>query len=353
MVDRASTKTLRFCGCAQFRQRIVCSTLSSRPVRINRIRESDEQPGLKQCEASLLRLMDRLTNGSKIEINETGTSVRYVPGVLMGGSFTHDCGTERAIGYFLEALLPLAPFCKKRLVVRLQGITNDDTDPSIDAMRSCAMPLVKRFGIDANVQLKRRGAPPGGGGEIVFSCEPVRELSPIELVEPGLIKRVRGVAYCTKTSPQFANRMVTSARALLNRLIPDVYIYTDHYTGKEAGESPGYALSLMAETTEGCQISAECAAVGKSMPEDIGDRCSRLLCDEIAKGGCVDTPLQSLALLLMAVSSEVSEGRPKPTCRRRCRCRCCPCRASLTAHHWLRPHVIGGIKLSQEQISDD
>jgi hypothetical protein len=27
--------------------------------------------------------------------------------------------------------------------------------------------------------------------------------------------------------------------------------------------------------------------------------------------------------------------------------------ASLTAHHWLRPHVIGGIKLAQEQTSDD
>ncbi len=32
-----------------------------------------------------------------------------------------------------------------------------------------------------------------------------------------------------------ANRVVDSARGLLNKLLPDVYIYTDHYTGAEAG----------------------------------------------------------------------------------------------------------------------
>lgn len=34
---------------------------------------------------------------------------------------------------------------------------------------------------------------------------------------------------------QFSNRVVASGRALLNRLLPDVYIYTDHYSGKARG----------------------------------------------------------------------------------------------------------------------
>lgn len=60
-------------------------------------------------------------------------------------------------------------------------------------------------------------------------------------------------------SPQMANRMVESSRSLLSRYIPDVYIYTDVYKGAESGASPGYALSLVAETTNQCLISTECA----------------------------------------------------------------------------------------------
>ena len=49
---------------------------------------------------------------------------------------------------------------------------------------------------------------------------------------------MRGLAYSTRVSPQTANRMVDSARGLLNHWIPDVYIYTDHYKGEESGKSP-------------------------------------------------------------------------------------------------------------------
>jgi RNA 3'-terminal phosphate cyclase-like protein len=38
---------------------------------------------------------------------------------------------------------------------------------------------------------------------------------------------------------------------VLNHLIPDVFIYTDHYKGRDAGASPGFGCSLAAESTEG------------------------------------------------------------------------------------------------------
>lgn len=40
----------------------------------------------------------------------------------------------------------------------------------------------------------------------------------------------RSILWCLSAC-QFANRVVASGRALLNRLLPDVYIYTDHYSG--------------------------------------------------------------------------------------------------------------------------
>ena len=65
---------LRFRGCQHFRQRLLLSTLSGKAMRIDDIRVNDQSPGLRDYEASLLRLLEKLTNGCLVEINETGGS---------------------------------------------------------------------------------------------------------------------------------------------------------------------------------------------------------------------------------------------------------------------------------------
>ena len=81
---------------------------------VDDIRVDDAAPGLREHEASLLRLLEKVTNGTVVEINETGTRLRYAPGVVTGGAgHEHDCGTARSIGYFLEPLVCLALFAKK------------------------------------------------------------------------------------------------------------------------------------------------------------------------------------------------------------------------------------------------
>jgi len=89
---------LRFEGCRQFRQRLTFATLARKRLRVDNIRHLDEEPGLQDFEASYLRLLDSLTNGSKLEINETGTCLRYNPGLIIGGSVEHACGLSRSIG---------------------------------------------------------------------------------------------------------------------------------------------------------------------------------------------------------------------------------------------------------------
>lgn len=54
--------------------------------------------------------------------------------------------------------------------------------------------------------------------------------------------------------------MVDGARGVLNSLLSDVYIFTDALSGAASGKSPGYGLTLVAETSSGCLISAEACA---------------------------------------------------------------------------------------------
>mmetsp|Transcript_3024 Transcript_3024/g.10120 ORF Transcript_3024/g.10120 Transcript_3024/m.10120 type:complete len:177 (+) Transcript_3024:390-920(+) len=169
----------------------------------------------------------------------------------------HDCGCVRGLGYFIEPLLAIALFAKSDLTVTLRGLTNVGSDIGVDILRSVTMPLFKKFGLEDGMRLQivRRGAPPTGRGEVILNIPTVRSLRTVHLTDPGRVKRVRGVAYGTKVSSQIVNRLVDAARMVLSHYIPDVWIYTDVSFEKDG--PAGYALSLVAETTNACFLSAE------------------------------------------------------------------------------------------------
>ncbi|XP_064477093.1 RNA 3'-terminal phosphate cyclase-like protein [Ornithodoros turicata] len=315
---KLQSSQLSYQGCNFFRQRLILSTLSCRPVEIKNIRSNDEEPGLRDFEVNFLKLLDSATNGTVIEVNETGTSLLYKPGLLSGGKFEHQCSTDRSIGYYLECLIALAPFCKKPFDVTLRGVTNNATDPSVDSVKHSSFPVFGRFmfteGLD--LEIVGRGVPPLGGGEVRFRAPICRALRPVQLLKVGKVKRVRGWAYAVRVSPAMASRIVEAAKGVLLDFLPDVYIYADHHKGKRSGNSPGFGVCLVAETTEGAFLCAEAASDGPSVPEDIGVQGARALLREIYKGGCVDSTNQSLACLFMALGpADVSKclmGPPTP-----------------------------------------
>jgi len=312
-----STKRAQFLeyeGSNFLRQRLVLATLTGRAVKIDRIRARDDDPGLHEAEAGFIRLLDKLTNGSKIEVNETGTSLSYQPGSLLGGRVEHQCSLTRGVGYWLEPILTLAPFCKDPLHLALSGVTNHHLDPSPDMIKSSCLPVLKRFLLDdagLELSVKKRGAPPGGGGLVVFKCPVKKSLRPVQVSDQGKIKRIRGVAWAVRVSPSVVNRMVEVAKGLLLQFLPDIYIYTDHVTGANSGKSPGFGLTLTAETTTGATLTAEYCnghvshadgGGSRAVPEDVAEKAAHLLMEEIFRGGCADSLSQSLSVILMGLT---------------------------------------------------
>ncbi|CAO1624601.1 unnamed protein product [Sympodiomycopsis kandeliae] len=323
---------IHFKGHINFRARLVLSLLSSRPVIISSIRSNSLSPGLRDFEASFLRLLEKVTNGSKVEISYTGTTVKFLPGTISGGNVIHDCGTGRGVGYFLEYIAMLAPFAKKELTLTLKGLTSVVGDMGADLLRTVHLPWLSQFlppstSLSSPLELRilKRGHAPLGGGEIFFRCPLLPNVSSsgpsgggsgsgggggggmlrcINFVNPGKVKRIRGIATAARVSPAMANRMVERARKTLNRYIPDLYIFADVYRGEEAGQSPGFSLSLLTQSTTSTSHYSESHSKPGAIPEEVSTEAVHSLLSSLSQGGCIPSALQSHTILMMAISPE-------------------------------------------------
>src|SRR6266404_3525967 len=72
----------------------------------------------------------------------------------------------------------------------------------------------------------------------------------LNFVEPGKVKRIQMLhmpipspsymhfktRHAVCVSPQFSNRTIEAARSVLNRYIPNIYLYSNVYKGEESGK---------------------------------------------------------------------------------------------------------------------
>ena len=322
--------------------RLILSTLTGRAVHFKKIRPSSlTHTGLAPHEISFLRLLEAVTNGSQIVISVTGTELLYKPGLITGsasgsgassGVIRHELPAEctRGISYFLIPLCLLAPFSKAPFNVLFTGpgVISSATptgDMSADSVRTAILPLYAQFGITNNIELRilRRSntntGGKGGAGEVqlVFGHQ-VRLPKTVHITNPGRVKKIRGVAYCTGVSGSNNARMIEEARGILNRMTGDTYIFSDvssaPYLTSGDKSNPnwkrktgiGFGLSLVAESSTGSLYSADLASPpgGGIPPEDVGQQCAHQLLETISSGGAVSPAAAPTVLTLMAMGSE-------------------------------------------------
>ena len=309
--QQQKTKWVHLIGVKSFRGRLIISTLARRGLQLSGVRSRSSEPGLRKDEASFLRLLDKMTSGSHVEINETGTSVKYAPGTITGGPIEHDCSkSDRGIGWFIDGVLPLVPFGNKAVALTLLGVTaGGPTWRSVDALKHGPITWLRdALGLDITLDVVRRQANTKvveqQTGKVLLRCAPRRSLPAVDLTDVGLVKNIRGVAYCTRVAPAMANRVVDAAREVLNPYLADVRITTDAASKRDSAPGPGFGLALVATTTTDRKIAVDLDSSVAKEPEDLATRCSRALLADVARNGAVDSLSQALLLTFMVLTDE-------------------------------------------------
>lgn len=120
------------------------------------------------------------------------------------------------------------------------------------------------------------------------------------------------ISVSTRVSPQMSLRAIESARKVLENFLPDIYIHSDVYKGDEAGlyyfsfylRSPGYGISLVAQSDSGALYSSDRVANSSDTPENIGKMCAVQLLRSIKEGGFV-SPSHNYILLILFTRTDM------------------------------------------------
>lgn len=73
---------------------------------------------------------------------------------------------------------------------------------------------------------------------------------------------MRGICSGSQISSSILNNVKDLVKTAFLDYLPDIWIYTDFYKGDKASLSPGYSLTLKAETTTGTILTFDAAYEG-------------------------------------------------------------------------------------------
>ncbi|KAL3317006.1 rRNA-processing endoribonuclease [Cichlidogyrus casuarinus] len=321
-----------FFGETNLREKLCFSLITAKAIRIVQIRSKSTDPGINKAEECFLNLLIKISNGTTIRINDTGTNINFIPGTLIGlkNNETIKCEKSRGIAYYLEPLLLLSFFCKDNVDVNLSGVTDCESDLSVDLIRKTWLPIVKKFvgaaaASEISIRVVKRGLQPFGGGIVHVISKPVNVIIPNQLVFPGKIHKIRGIAWTCNSNRTHANQMIAAAKEILLKCLTNVYINIENVTQDGVGKSLGFGITLWAESKEGAFYSAQAISEPQTpgqyskptIPHDLGIQAAGNLLQEIYNGGFVDRGFQSFILTLMSLEggrniNQLCIGNPTP-----------------------------------------
>ncbi|GAA0221904.1 RNA 3'-terminal phosphate cyclase [Halobacterium noricense] len=209
------------------------------------IRAARSNPGLRPQHLAALHAVARACNAELYGNTIGSETLTFRPKTADGGWFSIDVGSAGSVTLVFDALLPLAVSLDEPLSVTVTGGTDVRWSPTIDYFREVKLPLCRRFGLLAGVDVARTGYYPAGGGEATLWVAP-SSLSEIDLAERG---ELTGVRIYSKASTSLAEQNVAERqlKTSYDRLSSAGHSVLERRTTYAKSHSTGSSLLVRAE----------------------------------------------------------------------------------------------------------
>lgn len=185
------------------------SVLSGTPFRMEGVRANRPEPGLRPQHVAAVKLLAAIGDADVSGAEVGAETLAFEPRGVRPGTYDVDIGTAGSVTLLFDAVLPLAGALDGPIAVRATGGTDVKWAPTVDHYRRVKLPLLRRYGVGAAVDLDRRGFYPAGGGEATLWLGPSSP-RPFDLASRG---SAVGARVYSAASADLADRDVAERQA--------------------------------------------------------------------------------------------------------------------------------------------
>jgi RNA 3'-terminal phosphate cyclase (ATP) len=254
------------------RSALALAMCTGQPMRIQHIRAKRPKPGLMRQHLTCVQAAVAVC-GAKVEGAELGSqTLVFEPGAVRAGDYAFNVGTAGSCTLVLQTVLPALMLCAAPSRVQLTGGTHNPMAPPFHFLERSFAPLLRRLGVGLELELRRLGFYPAGGGEISALVRPAADgLQPFDLLDRGPLQ----AAYAECFAPGLPSAVATRELAALGRAL--------NWSGDQLrapavrqNEGPGNALLATLEHAHVSEVVTSFGEKGKS-----GEQVASALVDEI------------------------------------------------------------------------
>jgi len=294
------------------------SAILNKPVNIFKIRAGRASPGLKAQHLTGILLVRDITGGKLEGATMASQQITFHPGQMRGGEYYADTENAGAVCLLAQIALPCALLAPKPIALNLRGGTNADMAPQIDEFTEVFLPNIKKFGVDVEYEVVRKGFFPRGGGEVNLFTNPSRSFKPLHLVDVGQVVSIEGFSFCSGSLPvkvaesitRACKQEITTAKCpALRGVSINIETYKESHN---AAAGNGSGIVLVAKTSTGCVLGGSALGSPRVSTEETGRKAASELLEAVESGGCVDKYIQDQMIIFMALADGESVMRTGP-----------------------------------------
>ncbi len=273
------------------RTAVALAAVTGTTLKITKIREGRPKPGLAAQHAQAILALARICRGRTNGVLPGSAEIFFEPGQIVGGSYSIDIGTAGSITLLLQCLLPAILRANQPTTLTITGGTDVRWSPTIDYFKFVFLPALEEFGANIQLECKKRGYYPRGGGLVVLTVVPENmKAAHFKSQNHGV---VHGLSHCSNLPDHVARRQAESAASVL----------------KKSGYESKLAEEVLKEESTGSSITLWSGYKGSSAlgqrgirAEDVGKAAAKEIIAELVMPAAVDLHLADQLIPDLAIA---------------------------------------------------
>ena len=289
------------------RTSLALSLVTGQPFQMEGIRAQRQKPGLLKQHLTAVEAAKTVGCAEVEEAALSSQTLEFRPGPVTPGNYRFAVGTAGSATLVLQTVLPALLTASGHSTLTLEGGTHNPMAPPFDFLARCFMPLIYRMGPAVELELRRHGFFPAGGGRFHARIDPAQKLSRLDLLDRGSIRGRQARVLVSKLPDRVGQRELSVIRDELTWRADECVVEAVQYP-----VGPGNALVLAIEAEHVTEVFTGFGERGRPA-EEVARTAIEAAKVWLEAGVPVDEHLADQLLIPMALAGGGSFRTTKPS----------------------------------------